>query len=373
MQFEIPSVENIDIKYSDSVLSTITCESKISNLHYTKEHLMIISLLVSVNVNIYDYEIKYGGDEKTTFDLITFNTDKGIIRIPNWESEDSDDLAKKWINMINQGYLKNENNKNEEITDDILLIGCNYGEFITNEYIELKKPKKKSNRGRKKKVKEPSKRKKIGNCRYFNSQITFTMKLNNGTDKFYHIKLFTNGTLQIPYIAHEDLSIAKPYIYKIMRIINYYKDIKIDNEKEFEIIYIKSIMRNYKFHILNSELKIDISKFRSLIIDFKKYMNTFDADQDISNILEEYKNDWDILSKRKIALIKHSSERYGGFILKFQSPPPNEGLKNTTVKIFSSGKFNIDGCLEREESDIIKSILETFIKIKKNELVYIKL
>lgn len=132
-------------------------------------------------------------------------------------------------------------------------------------------------------------------------------------------------------------------------------------------------MRNYKFHILNSELKIDISKFRSLIIDFKKYMNTFDADQDISNILEEYKNDWDILSKRKIALIKHSSERYGGFILKFQSPPPNEGLKNTTVKIFSSGKFNIDGCLEREESDIIKSILETFIKIKKNELVYIKL
>ncbi len=34
---------------------------------------------------------------------------------------------------------------------DIIKIGCNYDEYITDKYLELTKPKKKSNRGRKKK------------------------------------------------------------------------------------------------------------------------------------------------------------------------------------------------------------------------------
>jgi len=154
--------------FTDLLLSTITVESKISNIKFKENELI----------------------PKLSFDVLSL--------------------------------------KEQEKYKDIIKIGCNYQEFITDKYIELTTPVKKSNRGRKKKIKPVSNRKVQGNGKYFNSQITFTILDAENKNKFYHLKLFTNGTIQIPYVCNENIEIIKPIIELV---INYIKDIgsiKID-------------------------------------------------------------------------------------------------------------------------------------------------
>ena len=103
---------------------------------------------------------------------------------------------------------------------DIIKIGCNFNEYISDKYLELTKPVKKSNRGRKKKIKPVSSRKVQGNGKYFNSQITFTILDNQIEKKMYDIKLFTNGTIQIPSVCNEDLTTVYYLIDYVIEIIN---------------------------------------------------------------------------------------------------------------------------------------------------------
>ena len=87
------------------------------------------------------------------------------------------------VRTFNEAKISNINFKEKELIEllslddnsDIIKIGCNFKEYISDKYIELTKPVKKSNRGRKKKVKPISNRKVQGNGKYFNSQITFTI------------------------------------------------------------------------------------------------------------------------------------------------------------------------------------------------------
>lgn len=354
--------------FTDSLLSTITCESKITNINYQKEADLIKKIIASLDIDIIDSDIIVGGDEKTRFDIIILNTNKGMLKIPNTTGVDNNDLIKEYTELIESGV------KNYHITDNIIRIGCNYGEFITNEYIELNKPKKKSNRGRKKKIKKPSTRKQIGNGRYFNSQITFSIQEN---EKYYHLKLFTNGTVQVPFVSDENVEIITPTIIKIINLVSQYDTVKVDNEKNCDIIYIKSIMRNYKFNIINEDLFLDLNKFQKLVANFKHYFENdkkiidknFDIPEIDSNL---YITNWELLSKLPISLIKHSSERYVGFILKFFTPTSDKDKKQSTVKIFSSGKFNLDGCNSREEANIIKNILHILVNIGSEYIIYEK-
>lgn len=240
---------------------------------------------------------------------------------------------------------------------DIIKIGCNFNEYISDRYIELTKPVKKSNRGRKKKNKPVSTRKIQGNGKYFNSQITFTILDSIDKNKFYHLKLFTNGTIQIPYVCNENIEIIKPIIILIIDKINNFKNIKIDAEKNIEIVYIKSIMRNYKFNIHEENLFIDLYKFQNILLDYKNVQ----IDTDI------YK-----LYNLELNLIKFFPERYTGIILKFKTPIEDNANKLTTVKIFSSGKINIDGSNSLIESNKIKNIIESLIEKNKEIILYYK-
>jgi hypothetical protein len=240
---------------------------------------------------------------------------------------------------------------------DIIKIGCNFNEYISDRYIELTKPVKKSNRGRKKKNKPVSTRKIQGNGKYFNSQITFTILDSIDKNKFYHLKLFTNGTIQIPYVCNENIEIIKPIIVLIIDKINNFKNIKIDAEKNIEIVYIKSIMRNYKFNIHEENLFIDLYKFQNILLDYKNVQ----IDTDI------YK-----LYNLELNLIKFFPERYTGIILKFKTPIEDNVNKLTTVKIFSSGKINIDGSNSLIESNKIKNIIESLIEKNKEIILYYK-
>jgi hypothetical protein len=250
---------------------------------------------------------------------------------------------------------------------DIIKIGCNYKEYITDKYLELTKPIKKSNRGRKKKIKPVSNRKIQGNGKYFNSQITFTILDSIDKTKMYHLKLFTNGTIQIPYVCNENIEIIRPIIELVINSINNINYIKLNTNENIEIIYIKSIMRNYKFNIIDTNSYIDLNKFQNILLNYKQYQ------LDKKNNFQDNNNyDYNLLNSLELSMIKCNFERYTGIILKFKTPIVDNNNKLTTVKIFSSGKINIDGSNNKVESNNIFNIISSLIYHNQNEIIYNK-
>jgi TATA-box binding protein (TBP) (component of TFIID and TFIIIB) len=53
-------------------------------------------------------------------------------------------------------------------------------------------------------------------------------------------------------------------------------------------------------------------------------------------------------SVKNITEIKYNIERYPGLIIKFATPIPRNPRKQTTIKMFQSGKVNIDGAISEE-------------------------
>lgn len=255
----------------------------------------------------------------------------------------------------------------------IIKIGCNYGEYISDKYIELTTKVKKSNRGRKKKNKPISNRKIQGNGKYFNSQITFTILDPQIENKYYHLKLYTNGTIQITYVCYENLKLIQPIIDLVIEVIKPIDSIKINLEDEIKIIYLKSIMRNYKFHIIKENIFIDLNKFRTLLLNYKEYQIDNSKNNNSKNYFQNNTNyDYNLMIQLDIGLIKCNFEKYTGIIVKFKTPIPDKLDKLTTVKIFSSGKINIDGSNNFNESSIIKNIISSLIYNNKDEILYSK-
>jgi hypothetical protein len=257
---------------------------------------------------------------------------------------------------------------------EVIKIGCNYGEYISDKFIEMTTAVKKSNRGRKKKNKPISNRKIQGNGKYFNSQITFTIldPINNA--KFYHLKLYTNGTIQITYVCYEDINLIRPIIDLVISIIKPIDSIKVDLNEEINIVYLKSIMRNYKFNIIQDNIFIDLNKFKTLLLNFKNYqLENINKQSEIKQYFQDNTDyDYELLLQLEIGLIKCNFEKYTGIIVKFKTPLPDKVDKLTTVKIFSSGKINIDGSNNFEESSLIKQIISSLIYNNKLEILYSK-
>ena len=257
---------------------------------------------------------------------------------------------------------------------EVIKIGCNYGEYISDKFVELTTPVKKSNRGRKKKNKPISNRKIQGNGKYFNSQITFTILDPIIDKKFYHLKLYTNGTIQITYVCYEDINLIRPIIDLVISIIKPIDSIKVDLNEEIQIVYLKSIMRNYKFNIIEENIFIDLNKFKTLLLDFKNYqIEHINKRSETKQYFQDNTDyDYELLLQLEIGLIKCNFEKYTGIIVKFKTPLPEKVDKLTTVKIFSSGKINIDGSNHFDESSVIKKIISSLIYNNKSEILYSK-
>ena len=364
--------DEVDLKTIDMMLKMHKAYLKIDKLKLEKDNVKFTgSVLESINKYIIDSNYK----SKLTVDDLdgineTINKDENIIICEN-------DLI--FLNEFMKINYFRSYKINQSYDRDILKIGCNYGECLSDLYLELTKPVKKSNRGRKKKIKKISNRKVQGNGKYFNSQLTFTIMDNESIDRFYHLKLFTNGTIQIPFVCNEDIDSIKYIIEKVINIIKEFDDVKKNINNDIEIEYIKSIMRNYKFNIVDTTLFIDLNKFRKVILNFKSYIennNSIDIDNEFyipeinTNLYDEH---FEELNALTLTLVKHSSERYVGFLLKFMTPIESNTKKQSTVKIFSSCKFNLDGCNTKEQAYIIKKILFRLMLISKDYIFYRKL
>jgi TATA-box binding protein (TBP) (component of TFIID and TFIIIB) len=283
---------------------------------------------------------------------------------------------------------------------------------MTNEYIKITTPIKKSNRGRKKKSKKKSSRKRIGNGKYFNSQITITIKdpnMKHLIDEYskeelivdneaytmlkscmYHIKVYTNGKFQVPFVRDEDVNTVRPCVEDVISIISKYEQVKINEEETCSIEYIKSIMKNYRFNINGENTLIDIKKLRKIVSLYKMFSeeesSLYHYEELIKSsvlyekmsleeydiLLDEFKKKNDLLSMRKITLVKYNNDNYTGFVVKFLTPASHKKSKETTAAIFDSNKINLYGCNDKEESEILKKILYEMISINSYSCLYKK-
>lgn len=264
-----------------------------------------------------------------------------------------------------------------EVPDDmcIVKIGCNYGEIVNVEspYLSPKSKGKKSNRGRKPKVKVKSKRKLQGTGKYFSSQITFEVH-HPEYAKTYKIKLFRNGHFQVPGVSHTKmLDLVEP----ATRLRNYLREQFYDDS--IQTVYFISVMRNYKCSLINENLCVYLNKLEKALI-LEKQGEEFN--RDLSELLlARYppdQNSW-ITSVREyigttnamnIAEIQNNCERYFGLIIKFYRPVPWKVDKKTTIKILRSGKVNFDGGNSEEEIMELYYWLQWFLLKHYDEVVY---
>lgn len=259
--------------------------------------------------------------------------------------------------------------------DCILKIGCNYGEIINLEssFQPNKVNAKKSNRGRKPKVKAKSKRKLQGTGKYFSSQITFEI-YHPEYKKIYKIKLFRNGHFQVPGVSHTEMD---DLIYPITVLRDYLRKEFFDDS--IKIVYFISVMRNYKCSFRNPKLFVYLNKLEKVLINEKKGVN---FNNQLNELLDSRfspkENQWvnDVKSyightnPMKIAEIQNNCERYFGLIIKFYRPIPWKKDKKTTIKILRSGKVNFDGGNSEKEIFELYYWLQWFILDNYDKVVY---
>lgn len=275
--------------------------------------------------------------------------------------------------ISNIQYIEQDFIKKVKLSDRIIKVQSNYGNvFIHPDYIDiLYIGNKKVKRGRKPSDKKKADRKKQGNERGFHSQIEFFYYEKD--QKIVRIKLFVNGRIQIPGVKREDFKDVEHVIKYFVRYINKFESIKIDKNKKCEFVYITSVMENFKSSV---SLKSPDLEGKILKLDFES----------LKVIFEAYKNY--IKPKYEILVINQSFES-PRFIIKFITPingskkelfdkhKPNSIKKNkvkkTTLILFASGKMNINGGNNREESDYVIRYVYNIIKLHIEECYYINL
>jgi TATA-box binding protein (TBP) (component of TFIID and TFIIIB) len=228
---------------------------------------------------------------------------------------------------------------------NIIKMECNYGVSYNTEHTIPPPPKKTSNRGRKPKDKMKNKknRKTQGNGMSFSSQMSFWVIFNNNFDKIYKVKVFRNGTVKIPGILCPELTDA----YKVIDVIK--KGLSACLMEDIQLVEIHATMRNYKFKINIENTLVHLPTIK------QKFIESVES----KNPLTE-----------KLFQIKYNSERYPGLIVKFSTPTLINKDKQVTVKMFQSGKVNIDGANQKEQAWYYYNVLNQFYLQYADDILY---
>lgn len=253
-----------------------------------------------------------------------------------------------------------------EPTDNILMIGCNYGE----KYNILYKPPslvKTSGRGRKPKPKVKSRRKVQGNGKYFSSQITFLISHPDLLDSqkpdtisnhaYYKIKLFRNGVFQVPGIRDPSMQdLVKPI--KVLR-----EYLAYNFAEDVQVMQFTAVMRNYKACLLNKYYHVNLEKLEEIIL---KEKSNFNYNNFINFMLRNYSSKCSEMIKillgnynpLNIAEMTYNTDRCFCLIIKFYRPSLFDPNKKTTVKLLKKGKINFDGGNSQQEIEELYAWLE---------------
>jgi hypothetical protein len=200
-------------------------------------------------------------------------------------------------------------------------ITCNYGEVMSPEFDNSAEQKVPSNRGRRPKQKKVSMRKNQGNGKYFSSQITFWVLSETIPSKYYKIKVFRTGPVEAPGGLDPSMDDIRSALGVVVEEMSECLGCDVS------VLELYSIMRNYKFETIDKSIRINVSELYNILVR-----------------LHLAKDE----TARGISEIKYNIERYPGLIIKFATPINRNPRKQTTIKMFQSGKVNIDGAISEE-------------------------
>lgn len=249
-----------------------------------------------------------------------------------------------------QGFLSNVQFEEKDLIFAINPVGrfkkavCNYGESCSDDFKEIEPKKKRTNRGRKPKVKKRNVRKNQGNGKYFNSQITFWIQSLTNPDKYYKIKIFRNGTIEIPGGLDPRMTDVRSAVEVVRGVM---EECLVEDVKVIELY---SIMRNYKFKTVDERIRINIEKLYDILVTAHR-----NRCPSVENITE----------------IKYNIERNPGLIIKFLTPIPRNPAKETTIKMLKSCKVNIVGAISEECALYYYKWINRFYLKHEDKIVYI--
>jgi hypothetical protein len=227
--------------------------------------------------------------------------------------------------------------------DYIVKIGSNGGVIMNPRHDELtahlvKKVKK---RIVKKKPKKITSRNQNG---YFPSAVQFEI-FDDPRQRIFKIKLFRNGRIQIPGVKDRNLM----DIFGPLQRMRLYLQHAL--ERNVEVMYLCTVMRNYISHLSNKDLAIFIDKVKEIIAKIKTYPIV--STEEMQSLVKELpkvggRNDLKaIMDLGKSNLVINEmlldKEKRNELNIKFNRPIKSDPNRQIGVKILQSGKIDFDG------------------------------
>jgi hypothetical protein len=262
----------------------------------------------------------------------------------------------------------------EPLTGNIIRAKSNDGEIVNQNYVPPPIEEKKSKRGRKKKEKQKTKRCKNG---AFGSMIQFMVQSLYRKNKVYKIKAFNKETFQVPGVLDPQFNDVIPALNELSLFL----EKRLGSEKVF-VQEIKPLMRNYTCRITNPNYRINLAAFAKFIAryqtsDLSKYdlLNKLRQNKTFkyNNLIQEIEKFLPV-NRMGIVSIQYDLEKYAGIKIKFRRPlhkirTTKDELKDITIKIYQSGKINIDGGKEVAEIEELYIWLNDILVKNFDELI----
>lgn len=262
-------------------------------------------------------------------------------------------------------------------SEDVVLIKCNFGKIIFENYREPVKVKK-TNRGRKKKEKRHKHRKIQGDGTCFNSQITFVVRslldpipesgIIPSDTRVYKFKVFRTGRIQLPGVRPQLIHDVVACTEKIVHLLNFHLHPGVEDiTKLVHMVNINPVMKNYKFmaRMAPNEL-IDLMVLKQLLLEEKQRQQRRRAAQVLgaenANVVDEspaHPNIYDVKYTREETKLS----------IKFHTPVAKNRKKKARVNIFMRGKFNILGAFDEEVTAQIYKYLEWLFTKQRDRLI----
>jgi hypothetical protein len=143
------------------------------------------------------------------------------------------------------------------------------------------------------------------------------------------------------------ITISFPEMNRFLRdslnVKNLYIDFDklVENINEFPLVQIYRNLQDFYNVITDAYYELENATYKKIL--------RFLAKEHISQLGVFLKKSKDNL----LSHIKYDPEKYPGFLIKIKTPNASNPDKQTTIKIFPSGKINIDGANSRDEAEFI--------------------
>lgn len=174
--------------------------------------------------------------------------------------------------------------------------------------------------------------------RNFNSQISHLVKIGSSAHK---IKVFRNGSLQIPGIKKTDLSDARRPIEVLLRYLSH------TLQSDVELVGIRAMNTNYKMMLCDPTNLLNVSVINEFI---KTHQDTLMQDG------------------QPICILNPRCDAEESTKIQFQARLSNID-KLITIKLFYSGRINFDSCNHPEACEQLRVWLNDFLEANREQFI----